>query len=143
MSAAAIWQRGDDRPLYFVGDVASWPNPRFGARMPGVRDTIVIGTGSHRATTPAELAAIVGDVATSGCRVVDHSAFDDARLSRAGVGIDGAPVFMNREYVEADRRIIVGFVEPPTVCPPVPLNVVVSVTRYGNVAVTDVATRGS
>jgi hypothetical protein len=33
VSAAAIWQRGDDRPLYFVGDVASWPNPRFGARM--------------------------------------------------------------------------------------------------------------
>jgi nickel-dependent lactate racemase len=74
--------------------------------------TIVIGTGSHRATTPAEVGAMVGDVIASGCRLVDHSAFDDSRLSRAGIGIDGEPVFMNREYVEADRRIVVGFVEP-------------------------------
>jgi nickel-dependent lactate racemase len=73
---------------------------------------IVIGTGSHRATTPAEIRKIRGDAADSGCRIVDHTAFDPARLALAGTGIDGQPVFMNREYVEADRRIVVGFVEP-------------------------------
>ena len=82
------------------------------AHVPPDHVTIVIGTGSHRATTPSELAAMVGAAAATGCRVVDHSAFDDRRLARAGIGIDGEPVLMNRDYVEADRRIIVGFVEP-------------------------------
>ena len=80
--------------------------------VPPEQITIVIGTGSHRATTPAEVGAMVGDVIASGCRLTDHSAFDESRLSRAGIGIDGEPVFMNRDYVEADRRIVVGFVEP-------------------------------
>ena len=43
---------------------------------------------------------------------MDHTAFDPARLAPAGTGIDGQPVLMNREYVGADRRIVVGFVEP-------------------------------
>ena len=82
------------------------------AHVPPDHVTIVIGTGSHRATTPSELAAMVGAAAATGCRIVDHSAFDDRRLAKAGIGIDGEPVLMNRDYVEADRRIIVGFVEP-------------------------------
>lgn len=73
---------------------------------------IVIGTGSHRATTTAEMGAMLGDAIASGCRIVDHSAFDSSRLALAGTGIDGEPVFMNREYVEVDRRIVIGFVEP-------------------------------
>jgi nickel-dependent lactate racemase len=80
--------------------------------VPAERISIVIGTGSHRATTPVEVGAMIGDVIASGCRIVDHSAFDADGLSKAGVGIDGEPVFLNREYVEADRRIILGFVEP-------------------------------
>jgi lactate racemase len=80
--------------------------------VPPAQITIVIGTGSHRATTAAEVGAMVGDVIATGCAIVDHSAFDESRLARAGVGIDGQPVLMNREYVEADRRIVVGFVEP-------------------------------
>ena len=30
----------------------------------------------------------------------------------AGRSRDGEPVFLNREYVEADRRIVLGFIEP-------------------------------
>src|SRR4029079_3301996 len=74
--------------------------------------TIVIGTGSHRATTPGEVQSIVGSAIAGRYKVVDHSAFDPARLAAAGTGIDGQPVLMNREYVSADRRIVVGFVEP-------------------------------
>ena len=76
------------------------------------RITVVIGTGSHRATTTAEIGAILGDAIASGCRIVDHSAFEPAKLTLAGTGIDGHPVLMNRDYVDADRRILVGFVEP-------------------------------
>jgi nickel-dependent lactate racemase len=74
--------------------------------------TIVIGTGSHRATTPDEVQSMVGRAIAGRYTVVDHTAFDPATLAPAGTGIDGQPVLMNREYVNADRRIVVGFVEP-------------------------------
>jgi nickel-dependent lactate racemase len=80
--------------------------------VPPDRISIVVGTGSHRATTDAEMGAMLGDALASGCRIVDHSAFDAARLAHAGTGIDGQPVLMNRDYVVADRRIVLGFVEP-------------------------------
>ena len=80
--------------------------------VPPANVTIVIGTGSHRATAAEEIRAMVGSVADSGCRIVDHTAFDQDRLALAGTGIDGEPVFMNREYVAADRRVVLGFVEP-------------------------------
>jgi nickel-dependent lactate racemase len=82
------------------------------AHVPDAHVTIVIGTGSHRKTTPEEILAIVGAPIALRYRIVDHDAFNQSRLAPVGLGIDGQPVFMNREYVEADRRIVVGFVEP-------------------------------
>jgi lactate racemase len=82
------------------------------AHVPESQVTVLIGTGSHRATTADEIKAIVGDAIARRLRIVDHSAFEPSRLSLVGTGIDGQPVFMNREYLEADRRIVVGFVEP-------------------------------
>ena len=34
------------------------------------------------------------------------------RSPSAGIGQDGQPVLLNRDYVEADRRIVLGFIEP-------------------------------
>ena len=76
------------------------------------RVTIVNGTGSHRANTTDELRAMVGDAVFARYRVVNHDAHDPGTLASAGVGLDGRPVLMNREYLEADRRIVLGFVEP-------------------------------
>jgi len=45
-------------------------------------------------------------------RVVNHDAHDPSTLVGVGTGVDGQPVLMNRGYVEADRRIVLGFVEP-------------------------------
>ena len=82
------------------------------AHVPDEQITIVIGTGSHRATTPVEIRAMVGEAIARRYRVVDHNAFDPATLAAGGTGQDGQPVFLNREYVEADRRIVLGFIEP-------------------------------
>src|SRR5262249_40809083 len=76
------------------------------------RIVIVNGTGSHRANTPDELARMVGAGVFARFRVLNHSALDPSTLALAGTGADGHPVFLNREYVEADRRIVLGFVEP-------------------------------
>jgi nickel-dependent lactate racemase len=73
---------------------------------------IVNGTGSHRVNTTDELRAMVGGAVLERYRVVNHDSHDPATLAPAGVGLDGRPVLMNREYVEADRRIVLGFIEP-------------------------------
>ena len=80
--------------------------------VPPERFVIVNGTGSHRANTPEELAGMVGREVFARYRVVNHDAHDPSTLAPAGRSPDGQPVLMNREYVEADRRIVMGFVEP-------------------------------
>ena len=82
------------------------------SHVPAGRITIVIGTGSHRATTDREIRSLVGESIAATHTVVNHDAFDPVKLARAGPGTDGHDVFLNRDYVEADRRIVLGFVEP-------------------------------
>jgi nickel-dependent lactate racemase len=74
--------------------------------------TIVNGTGSHRSNTEEELIAMVGREVASNYRVVNHNAHDPSTLAFAGRSPEGRDVYMNREYVEADRRIVLGFIEP-------------------------------
>lgn len=82
------------------------------AHVPAENFTIINGTGSHRANTPAEFRQMVGDAVFERYRVINHDSRDPATLARAGTTHDGRPVWMNRAYVEADRRIVMGFIEP-------------------------------
>jgi lactate racemase len=74
--------------------------------------TIVNGTGSHRVNTPDELRAMVGAEVFARYQVVNHDSMDPSTMALAGKTRDGKPVFMSRAYVEADRRIVLGFIEP-------------------------------
>lgn len=82
------------------------------AHVPDTQIVIINGTGSHRANTPSELATMVGPAILSRYRVVNHDSHDPSTLASAGVGADGHPVLLHREYVNADRRIVLGFIEP-------------------------------
>jgi len=82
------------------------------AHVPAERFTIVNGTGSHRVNTPEELRSMVGRQVLDLYRVVNHSAHDPGSMLPAGRSADGETVYLNRHYVEADRRIVLGFVEP-------------------------------
>ncbi len=82
------------------------------SHVPAGRIVIVNGTGSHRANTLAELSAMVGEEVLRRYRVVNHDSHDPSTLALAGIGQDGQPVLLNRDYVEADRRIVLGFIEP-------------------------------
>ncbi len=82
------------------------------AHVPAERFTIVNGTGSHRVNTPEELLSMIGHDVLGRYRVVNHTAHDPATMLPAGGSRDGETVYLNREYVEADRRIVLGFVEP-------------------------------
>ena len=74
--------------------------------------TVLVATGTHRGNTDAELRAMLGRGCSTGCRVVNHDARDDATLIDLGVHGAGVPVWINREWVDADVRITTGFVEP-------------------------------
>jgi nickel-dependent lactate racemase len=82
------------------------------AHVPPGQIVIVNGTGSHRANTPEELRSMVGPEILARYRLVNHSAHDPATMLPAGKSEDGETVYLNREYVEADRRIVLGFIEP-------------------------------
>jgi nickel-dependent lactate racemase len=55
---------------------------------------------------------LVGPEIANGFTVVNHNAHDPAGLVSAGRTRDGRDALMNRLYVEADRRIVLGFIEP-------------------------------
>jgi len=80
--------------------------------LPAENFVIVNGTGSHRTNTAEELAAMVGREIFARYKVVNHNSHDPATLAFAGKTTDGRDVFFNREYVEADKRIAMGFIEP-------------------------------
>ena len=82
------------------------------AHVPVEQIVVVNGTGSHRVNTPDELRAMVGADVFARVRVVNHHSHEPATLLPVGTGLDGQPVLMNRDYVEADRRIVLGFIEP-------------------------------
>ncbi len=82
------------------------------SHVPDKNIIIVNGTGSHRGNTETELLSMLGMDITGRFRIVNHSAHDPASLAPAGRSADGRPILMNREYIEADRRIVFGFIEP-------------------------------
>ena len=73
---------------------------------------ILVATGTHRANTDAELRQMLGDDVVDSVRVVNHDARDESALVWMGRHGAGVPVWLNREWVEADVRITTGFVEP-------------------------------
>jgi len=85
------------------------------AEMPGVRHedlTILIATGTHRANTSDELERMLGAELVRRCRVINHNARDESSLRHIGTTTSGVPVYLNREWLDADVRITTGFVEP-------------------------------
>ncbi|MDT8398735.1 MAG: nickel-dependent lactate racemase [Pseudomonadales bacterium] len=74
--------------------------------------TIIIGTGTHRPNTPDEIISMVGARIASQYHVINHSAFDPETLTPIGTREQGLPILMNSTFVKADKRIIMGFIEP-------------------------------
>ncbi|MFW5770898.1 MAG: nickel-dependent lactate racemase [Spirochaetota bacterium] len=92
-------------------DIISWLHELLSG-IPDPQVKIVIATGSHRSNTVDELRAMLGNDIVSRFKIINHDAFDDATLLYAGKTTTGAPVYLNRDYCEADIRIVTGFIEP-------------------------------
>ncbi len=74
--------------------------------------TILIGTGTHRPNTEDEIVEMFGEDVVRRVRIVNHNAFDETQSEWVGKTASGTAVFLNREYVQADARIALGFIEP-------------------------------
>ncbi|WP_405771445.1 nickel-dependent lactate racemase [Actinacidiphila glaucinigra] len=73
---------------------------------------ILVATGTHRGNDASELRTMFGDEIADTVRIVNHDTRDTAQLTWMGRYGDGVPVWLNREWVQADVRITTGFVEP-------------------------------
>ena len=80
--------------------------------VPTWRTSCPVATGTHRGNTDDELRAMLGDDVLDSVRVVNHDARDVASLVWLGRFGADVPVWLNREWVDADVRITTGFVEP-------------------------------
>jgi nickel-dependent lactate racemase len=74
--------------------------------------TLLNGLGTHRPQTEAELRSLLGERVTANYRCLQHDCHDSANLVSLGTTSRGHSVRVNRTYLEADVRILTGFIEP-------------------------------
>ena len=82
------------------------------AGIPGEDITLLIATGLHRPNEGEELIELVGDEIAGAWRCENHVARDEAAHVDLGTTSRGVPMLVDRRYVEADLKILVGLVEP-------------------------------
>ncbi len=74
--------------------------------------TLLNALGTHRPNTPEELSKLLTPEVVRDYRVLNHEPENPAALVSVGLTAGGAPALLNRHVVEADTRIITGFIEP-------------------------------
>lgn len=73
--------------------------------------TIIIGTGLHEVATLEEMKEIIGD-SFDELKVISHDAWDDENLVYLGHTTKGTPIIINKHYLEADKKILLGVIDP-------------------------------
>jgi lactate racemase len=73
---------------------------------------IVNGTGAHRDQTREEFVKMLGEWVVENVKVINHHSQDKSSMIKVGTSSFGPDVYLNKEYVEADFKIVTGFVEP-------------------------------
>jgi len=110
---------GDKVCILFTDITRATPNERlipwlleYLRDVPRDQITLVNQLGTHRPNTVAELEQMLTPDVVRNYRVVNHDAENPAALVQVGTTRDGTPALLNRTVVEADVRIVTGFIEP-------------------------------
>jgi hypothetical protein len=118
----ADWLRPDAKIVVLFTDITrATPNHRLipwllgyleskGAR-PG-QITLLNQLGTHRPNTRAELEKMLTPEVVARYRVINHEPENHEACVALGTTRTGVPAWINRHCVEADVRIITGFIEP-------------------------------
>ncbi|MBS4206518.1 nickel-dependent lactate racemase [Bacillus sp. FJAT-50079] len=73
---------------------------------------IINGTGTHRDQTREEFVQMLGEWVVDNIKIINHQCHNYAMLENVGKSTFGCDVYLNKEYVNADFRIVTGFIEP-------------------------------
>ncbi|AXI10243.1 hypothetical protein CUC15_15445 [Oceanobacillus zhaokaii] len=73
---------------------------------------IINGTGTHRDQTREEFVQMLGAWVVDNIRIVNNQCHDKDTLVNLGKSKFGCDVYLNKDYVESDFRIVTGFIEP-------------------------------
>lgn len=73
---------------------------------------IINGTGTHRDQTSEEFEAMLGKDVVDRIRIINHHCHQMDELVKVGHSSFGCDAYLNKEYVEADFKIVTGFIEP-------------------------------
>lgn len=74
--------------------------------------TILIATGIHRPNEGAELERLVGKEIAGRYRILNHFSKRQEEMVLVGQVGEGIPAYVNKHYVEAELKILTGFIEP-------------------------------
>lgn len=80
--------------------------------LPKEQITLFNALGTHRPNTEAELRHMLGAEQVDGYRIVQNNAFDPSTQLGLGQTSRGHDIWLNRELVECDLKILTGFIEP-------------------------------
>jgi nickel-dependent lactate racemase len=82
------------------------------AGIPQERTLILVATGLHRPSTPAEKEEMLGAEIVAGYRVEDHYGTRLEEHTLVGTTSRGIPGWIDSRYVRADLKITTGLIEP-------------------------------
>lgn len=82
------------------------------SHVPHENFVIINGTGTHRDQTEEEFVQMLGQWVVDHIKIVNNHCHDKETLVNVGRSRFGCDVYLNKEYVEADFRIVTGFIEP-------------------------------
>jgi len=110
---------GDRVCIVFTDITRATPNERlipwlleYLTEAPAHEVTLLNALGTHRPNTAAELDRMLTPQVTQKYRVVNHEPENANALIPLGTTADGTPALLNRHLVNADVRIVTGFIEP-------------------------------
>jgi len=74
--------------------------------------TLLIGTGMHRVSPKDEFPKLVGEELAKEIKIISHDAWDGEALTYLGKSSRNTPIFINKHYIEADAKIVLGVIDP-------------------------------
>jgi len=74
--------------------------------------TLLIGTGLHRVSPQEEFAELVGEELAKEIKIISHDAWDEENLVYLGESSRNTPIIINRHYIEADAKVVLGVIDP-------------------------------
>ncbi len=83
-----------------------------GLGLPPEKITLIIATGTHPPMSEDEYTAVLPQTIINRYPIICHDSDDTDSLVNLGKTSRGTPVWVNRNYVAADLRIVVGNIEP-------------------------------